>query len=134
MKLYFQMISGCGFLISLYALIVRHKVLQSASYSPLCDIRANISCSKALGSRYGKTLGIPNPLAGLFFYAFLFLLSFGYMHLTLYPAAAAVLFSLYLAYISYIKQKNFCLVCTFTYLVNIALLIIAVIEYSPYHL
>jgi len=128
MKIYFQILCAGGFLISLYALVVRHKLIKNTSYAPLCDIRENISCSRALGSRYSKTFGIPNPLAGLLFYAFLFLLSFSYMHLTLYPAAAAVLFSLYLAYISYIKQKNFCLVCTFTYLVNIALLVISAIE------
>jgi uncharacterized membrane protein len=124
----FQIIAICGFLISLYALYVRHKVLKAPDYSPICDIRANISCSKALGSPYSKTLGIPNPLAGLLFYALVFFLSFSYMHLVIYPVLASVLFTLYLAYISYIKQKNFCLVCTFTYLVNIALLVIAIIQ------
>lgn len=118
----------CGFLISLYALYVRYKVLKAPTYSPICDIRANISCSKALGSPYSKTLGIPNPLAGLLFYALVFFLSFSYMHLVIYPVLASVLFSLYLAYISYIKQKNFCLVCTFTYLVNIVSLVIAIIQ------
>lgn len=124
MKLYFQIIAVCGFLISLYALYVRHKVLKAPTYSPICDIRANISCSKALGSQYSKTLGVPNPLAGLLFYGLLLVLSFSYMHLAIYPVIASVLFSLYLAYISYIKQKNFCLVCTLTYLVNFALLVI----------
>ena len=127
MILVFQVITVCGFLISLYALYVRQKVLKAPTYSPICDIRANISCSKALGSRYSKTMGIPNPLAGLLFYALVFVLSFAYMHLVIYPVLASVLFSLYLAYISYIKQKNFCLVCTLTYVVNIALLVIAVI-------
>jgi uncharacterized membrane protein len=124
MILVFQVITVCGFLISLYALYVRHKVLKAPTYSPICDIRANISCSKALGSRYSKTMGIPNPLAGLLFYALVFVMSFSYMHLVIYPVLASVLFSLYLAYISYIKQKNFCLVCTLTYVVNIALLVI----------
>lgn len=126
MKPYFQIITVCGFLISLYALYVRHKVLKAPDYSPICDIRANISCSKALGSQYSKTMGVPNALAGLLFYALVFVMSFSYMHLVIYPVLASVLFSLYLAYISYIKQKNFCLVCTFTYLVNIALLVIAI--------
>jgi uncharacterized membrane protein len=124
MILIFQIITVCGFLISLYALYVRHKVLKAPTYSPICDIRANISCSKALGSRYSKTMGVPNALAGLLFYALVFVLSFSYMHLVIYPVLASVVFSLYLAYISYIKQKNFCLVCTLTYLVNIALLAI----------
>ena len=125
MKIYFQLLSIGGFLISAYALYVRDKLLKTPSYTPICDIRARISCSKALGSQYSKTLGIPNPLAGILFYLLLLVLSFSYMHLVIYPAAAAVLFSLYLAYISYIKQKNFCLVCTLTYLVNIALLVLA---------
>jgi uncharacterized membrane protein len=127
MKLYFQLLSIVGILISAYALYVRNKLLKTPSYTPICDIRARISCSKALGSHYSKTLGIPNPLAGLMFYALLLVLSFSYMDLALYPAAAAVLFSLYLAYISYFIQKNFCLVCTFTYLVNIALLVLALL-------
>lgn len=125
MTLYFQILSGCGFVVSLYALAVRHKVLRAPSYSPICDIRENISCSKAFGSKYSQTFGIPNPLAGMLFYLVIFGLSFSYKHLVVYPAAGSVLFSLYLAYISYIKQKNFCLVCTFTYLLNIAILIIA---------
>jgi uncharacterized membrane protein len=128
MILVFQIITICGFLISLYALYVRHKVLKAPTYSPICDIRANISCSKALGSQYSKTMGVPNALAGLLFYTLVFIMSFSYMHLAIYPVLASVLFSLYLAYISYIKQKNFCLVCTLTYLVNIALLVIALIK------
>jgi uncharacterized membrane protein len=128
MILVFQIITVCGFLISLYALYVRHKVLKAPTYSPICDIRANISCSKALGSEYSKTMGVPNALAGLLFYALVFVLSFSYMHLVIYPVLASVLFSLYLAYISYIKQKNFCLVCTLTYLVNITMLVIALIN------
>lgn len=127
MILVFRIITVCGFLISAYALYVRHKVLKAPDYSPICDIRARISCSKALGSRYSKTMGVPNPLAGLLFYALVFVLSFSYLYLVVYPVLASVLFSVYLAYISYFKQKNFCLVCTFTYLVNIALLVIALL-------
>ena len=130
MILVFQIITVCGFLISLYALYVRHKVLKAPGYSPICDIRANISCSKALGSQYSKTMGVPNALAGLLFYALVFVLSFSYMQLVIYPVLASVLFSLYLAYISYIKQKNFCLVCTLTYVVNIALLVLAISQIS----
>jgi uncharacterized membrane protein len=127
MKLIFQILSIGGFLISLYALYVRNRLLKAPTYSPICDIRANISCSKALGSQYSKTLGVPNPLAGLLFYTLLFVLSFSYMFLVIYPVLVSVLFSLYLAYISYIKQKNFCLVCTLTYVINIALLVIALL-------
>jgi uncharacterized membrane protein len=128
MILVFQAITICGFLISVYALLVRDKILKTPDYSPICDIRANISCSKALGSRYSKTLGIPNPVAGILFYALVFILSFFYISLVIYPVLVSVLFSLYLGYISYFKQKNFCLVCTLTYIINIALLVITLLR------
>ena len=121
----FQLLAVLGFLVSAYALYVMLKLDKSLAYSPKCDIRANISCSKALGSKYSKTLGIPNPFGGMVFYLFLFLLSFtSYMYLAVYFVGAAVLGSLYLAYISYCKQKNFCPVCTVIYLVNIVLMIL----------
>lgn len=124
MKLCFQLLTLCGFLVSGYALHVKGKIAKNNSYSPICDIRANISCSKALGSRYSSTLGVPNPLAGLLFYFSIFLFSFSNMRILLFPLLGAVLFSLYLAYVSYFRQKNFCLVCTFIYLVNLALLVV----------
>jgi vitamin-K-epoxide reductase (warfarin-sensitive) len=126
MKLYIQVLCAAGMLISAYAFYVRDKVIKTTSYKPICDISARISCSRALGSRYSKTLGIPNPLAGFIFYVLLLALSFSEIHLIPYPAGISVLFSLYLAYISYIKQKNFCLVCTLTYLLNIALLVLSI--------
>jgi uncharacterized membrane protein len=121
----FQILAALGFLVSAYALYVMLKLDKSPSYSPKCDIRPNVSCSKALGSKYSKTLGIPNPVGGIAFYLFLFLLSFSsYMHLVIYPVGASVLGSTYLAYISYYKQNNFCPVCSVIYLINIALLVI----------
>ncbi|MCP5049955.1 MAG: hypothetical protein GY940_22500 [bacterium] len=64
MILYFQLLAVLGFLVSVYSLYVRHKVIHSDSYSPICDISDRVSCSKAFGSRYSKTMGIPNALAG----------------------------------------------------------------------
>jgi uncharacterized membrane protein len=125
-QLSFQLFTVLGFLVSAYALFVMLKLSKSPSYSPRCDIRSNISCSRALGSKYSRTMGIPNPLGGMIFYLFLFLLSFSpYLHFAVYFAGAAVLGSFYLAYISYFIQKNFCPVCTAIYLINIALLIIS---------
>jgi vitamin-K-epoxide reductase (warfarin-sensitive) len=118
-----QIVSVLGFLVSLYALYVKIKMKRDRDYRPVCDIRDNISCTRALGSRYGSTLGLPNPLYGLLFYPFVFILSFTQPQWLIYPAAAAVLFSLYLAFISYVIQRNFCLVCTAIYLINLALLL-----------
>jgi vitamin-K-epoxide reductase (warfarin-sensitive) len=123
MQLIFQILAAAGFLVSLYALYVRQKLLHSDSYSPACDISDRVSCSKALGSRYGTTVGIPNPLAGLVFYCSTCLLAFSdfFLPYLFFLVLPAVLFSIYLAYISYFRQKNFCLVCSFIYLVNLAM-------------
>jgi uncharacterized membrane protein len=127
---WFGLLSGLGFLISLYALFVRLKVLTSDSYSPWCDLRPGISCSKALGSSFSKTLGIPNPVGGLLFYGVLLLFCFfwdSYLYLTVFPAGAAFLFSLYLAFVSYFRQKNVCLVCSAIYLLNTALFVMSIL-------
>jgi vitamin-K-epoxide reductase (warfarin-sensitive) len=125
MILVIQLLAGAGFLVSLYALNVRNKLQQSTSYTPICDISEHISCSKAFGSDYSKTMGIPNPLTGMLFYFMLIILPFSKVSLIFlfYLTVPAGLFSLYLGYISFIKQRNFCLVCTFTYLLNFALII-----------
>jgi vitamin-K-epoxide reductase (warfarin-sensitive) len=124
---YFQLLCAAGFLASAYALYVRYKVLKSPGYSPACDINDRISCSKAFGSTYSKTMGIPNPLGGLFYYAGLLVFSFSrtFTAYLFYLTLPALGFSLYLAYISYFRQKNFCLVCSFIYLANLALTALA---------
>ncbi|MEK6934972.1 MAG: vitamin K epoxide reductase family protein [Nanoarchaeota archaeon] len=116
-----------GFLISLYAYNVERK-LGKKGYKAGCDIRDNISCSKAFTSKYGKLVGIPNSLVGIFFYVIIFLLSYYNMTIIFYLAILAFLGSIYLAYISYFKLKNFCLVCSAVYLVNILLLIVSYLE------
>src|SRR3989344_5015008 len=96
-----------GLVLSLYAIYVKYK-LNSPSYRPWCDINNHISCSKAFKSGYGSIAGIPNPYVGVIFYLFILIMP----EYAFFPAAIAITFSLYLAYISYVKQKNFCVVCT----------------------
>lgn len=120
-----RILSAVGFLVSLYALQVKTRMAKNRDYKPVCDIRENISCSKAFGSRYGVILGLPNPVYGLLFYSLMFCLSYARPHWTVYPAAAAIIFSIYLALISYVIQRNFCLVCTGIYLINLGLFICA---------
>lgn len=128
MKIYIQIIAIMGFFISVYAMVIRHKIFKVQSYTPHCDLSEKISCSKALGSKYSKTFGIPNPVAGSLFYLLVLILSFLFPSLLLYPIIASIFFTLYLAYISYIIQKNFCLVCTVTYILNIWLFILTLLD------
>lgn len=124
MILWFRILVTGGFLTSIYAFYVRYKVLHSppATYFPLCDISPEVSCSRAFGSRYSKTMGIPNTVGGILYYLFCFILSYIRLDLLVYAAAVSVAFSVYLAYISYIRQRNFCLVCAFIYVINLSLL------------
>ncbi|HLD02323.1 MAG TPA: vitamin K epoxide reductase family protein, partial [Candidatus Nanoarchaeia archaeon] len=71
-------------------------------------------------SKEGALTGLPNPIYGLAFYVIIFAATMYFQkELILYLSAIAVVASLYLAYISYFKQKNFCLVCSSIYLINI---------------
>ena len=122
--MYFITAAAIGFLISLYAYSVMRKVKRDPSYSPLCDITSSVSCSKAFTSRYSVTLGIPNPLAGVIYYplaAAVFFLKPGWLVCLIVPALAV---TLYLAVVSYVIQRNFCLVCTVVYVVNLVLAIV----------
>lgn len=117
-------LSIIGFFISLYAFYVYKRASAHKNYKPLCDIKRNISCTKAFLSKEGKKLFLHNSLFGLVFYLLVFVLAdMNKINYLLPLAVIAVLGSLYLAYISYIKQRNFCLVCTSIYLINILILV-----------
>ncbi len=115
---------ACGLLLALYAMHVEHKATRNKRYRALCDINDRISCSKAFTSRYGYHFGISNAVWGVVFYvlvgALLFLEAFWVVFVL---ALIATLGSFYLAYFLYFKLKDFCIICTGIYLVNLALLV-----------
>lgn len=114
-----------GLALSLYSYYVSLRIRKNR-YKPLCDISTNISCSKAFSSRGGRMFLVHNSVVGLLFYVIVFILGLqndvvGIFYLSI----PAVLFSLYLAYVSYFQMKNFCLVCSATYLVNFLILVVS---------
>ena len=112
-----------GFLLSIYAYYVEKKSEKNKEYKAICDLSENMSCNKAFTSKYGKIAGISNSIPGIIFYVLVFLLiQYNYLNYVFYLALLSVLGSIYLAYISYFKLKNFCLVCTSIYVVNVLLL------------
>jgi len=111
-----RILSSVGFLLSAYAFYVIKRSNKSDKYKPLCDINENLSCTKAFMSKYGNLLVIPNPLYGILFYTLMFII--GEHKVLLYLSSMAFAFTLYLGYVSYYKQKNFCLVCSSIYVVN----------------
>ena len=119
-----QITAFIGLLLSSYALYVEKKTNRSTSYKAACDISDKISCTKAFKSKYSKIMGLSNSLFGLFVYIFILALTFyGDGKIIFFLSTFIILGSIYLAYISYFKLKNLCVVCTSIYLINFLLLV-----------
>ncbi len=118
-------IATVGLILSVYAYYVERKG-KDKNYKALCDINNKMSCSKAFSSKYGKTFGVSNSIYGILFYLLIIILySINQRNIIFYLAIFSVLGSVYLGYLQYFKIKNFCLVCTLIYLVNLLLLFFA---------
>lgn len=127
--LVYLVLTMIGLVCSVYALFVFHKLTKDAHYIALCDISSSISCTRAFGSKYGKILGLPNGLYELLFYtAILGALFFEFTLFLVVLVSLGFVASLLLAYISYVRQHNFCLVCTCTYLVNTVLFLLVLYQ------
>jgi len=113
-----------GLLLSLLGWNVRSKGKKSKAW---CDFSRNMSCTKALTSEYASLLPPSNPVVGALYYVvMLLLLQQAMMAILSWLAALAVIGSIYLAYVSFVKQKNYCLLCIGVYLVNIAVYVLLV--------
>ncbi|MBI5072623.1 hypothetical protein HZA99_02295 [Candidatus Woesearchaeota archaeon] len=114
-----------GFLLSLYSFYIDKKVEKSKKFKAVCDVTDHMSCSDAARSDYAAVGGIRNSIKGMLFYPLLALLtSLGFASYVFFLASASLLMTLYLVYASYFKLKNYCVVCTLIYLVNIAIFLV----------
>ncbi|MAE12978.1 hypothetical protein CMO92_00295 [Candidatus Woesearchaeota archaeon] len=119
-----QGVAVLGFLLSSYGYYIERKSEADKRYKAVCDINDRMSCSKTFQSKYGTFLGVSNSLWGMLFYFVVILLAgYGLNRFVFYLSLLAVLGSVYLAYILYVKLKNFCLICNGIYLVNVLLLV-----------
>ena len=115
-------LAAAGFLLSLYSYFIDKKVAANKKYKAACDIADNMSCTDAAKSKYAAVGGVLNSVKGMIFYPLLAFLTFlGFSSLVFFLAVGSVLMTFYLAYASYIKLKNYCLICTSIYLVNLAI-------------
>ncbi|MDP3917242.1 MAG: vitamin K epoxide reductase family protein [Nanoarchaeota archaeon] len=119
-----------GMIVSIYAWIVKVKAERGRKYNPLCDIKSNISCTKAITSKYGNLLKIlPNHVLGLLFYVSVFVVSFTkFNFLIFFMAIPAMIMTIMLAYVSFFIQRNFCLLCISSYIINIAVLVLSYMQ------
>jgi uncharacterized membrane protein len=121
-----RLILVLGLLLSLYSFYVERKITKNKKYSPVCDISSNVSCTKAFTSKYGHVFVVSNSLLGMGFYLVALLLAFSSLSsFIFYMALPSMLMTLYLAYVSFFVQKNFCLVCSTIYLVNLIILVLS---------
>uniref|UniRef100_A0A8C3V1R6 vitamin-K-epoxide reductase (warfarin-sensitive) n=1 Tax=Catharus ustulatus TaxID=91951 RepID=A0A8C3V1R6_CATUS len=128
-----------GAALSLYALHVEHNAARDPSYRAACDLAPSVSCTRVFSSRWGRGLGlvepvlgkdsavnVPNGAVGLLFYLLQGLLGLSRSRLAsvalLGTSVASALASLWLAAVLAFGLRDLCLVCVSTYGVNLALL------------
>src|SRR4029078_1593204 len=54
---------------------VHYHLLTDPSYSSFCDVNATVNCTQAYLSAYGRFLGVPVALFGVFFFTLVLLLA-----------------------------------------------------------
>ena len=119
-------LSSLGLVLSLYSLLIKSKI-KDKNYRPFCDISKRISCSKAFSSKTGNLFKIHNSILGTIFYLVLIIFAFlEISQIIFYLSVISILFSIYLAFISYVKMKNFCIVCSAIYIINTLIFIFSI--------
>ena len=127
-----QFIAALGILASLYLIYVEWRYSKNHSYKAVCDISGKITCTGVLSTKYAKMFVVSNALAGMFFYIIILGLAFlNQITIAFYLSIAAVLFTIYLIYISYWKIKQYCIVCHITYVLNAMILGFAYLAVFP---
>ena len=112
-------LSVIGLLLSLYSVYVEQHMKKQKRYHPFCDIAKHVSCRKSFTGPYGHLFGVSNSILGVLFYPVLgIFVYFSYWNIVFLLSLLALCLSFYLAYISYVRMKNFCIVCSSLYVVN----------------
>jgi len=124
-----QVLAIVGLLLSIYSVYVKKKISKIKNYKALCDISKNVSCTKAFSSKYGSLVSLPNSVYGIFFYLIIiFLANYGLFSFIFYLSLIATIGSIYLAYVSYFKLKNYCVVCGGVYVINFLIFIFSYLK------
>ena len=120
-----------GLFSSIYLAISHYRVYSDIVYESFCAISQSLNCDTVSQSPYSILMGVPVPVWGIVGYSFfLILLSFSWFSKnerqrgwTLLFIVAALFsgYSVILALISTYKIHSYCIVCIFTYAVNLLL-------------
>ena len=111
MTLLLILLSFIGLCVSYYAYTVGQALKKDPNYKPVCNISDRISCTKPIESPYGKLLGVSNSILGLIFYPIMALLAVVANDISLLIIASGLLlFTIYLAYILFVKVRSLCII------------------------
>ncbi|NXO05112.1 VKORL protein, partial [Rhinopomastus cyanomelas] len=132
-----------GAALSLWSLHVGRERARDPHYRAGCDLGPAMSCSRVFGSRWGRGLGLVEPLLGpdssfnlsngvigVFFYLLQGVLGTGWVPgrgataVLLGTSGTSVLASVWLGWVLAFELQDLCLVCVSTYLINILLLLL----------
>ncbi|XP_065715625.1 vitamin K epoxide reductase complex subunit 1 [Patagioenas fasciata] len=124
-----------GLALSLYALHVEREHARDPAYRAACDLAPAVSCTRVFGSRWGRGLGlvepllgrdsaanVPNGAVGVAFYLLQGLLGpargRAVTLVLLVTSALSLAASLWLAGVLALALHDLCLVCVSTYALN----------------
>jgi uncharacterized membrane protein/protein-disulfide isomerase len=125
-----------GFLISAVLTYLHLRaVADPQGYKSFCNISPGVNCDAVALSKYAVVLGVPNSVFGALFYVLVAALSIagfragrevvvrraGHLFILL---SVSLLYSFYLAGISYFRLKTLCILCSGLYGVNLALFLV----------
>lgn len=127
-----------GLCITVYLTILHYGLmLGDLSLGGVCGGGTWGDCNSVVASRYGKLLGLPVSIWGMWYYIGAGTLSLGilllrrvdtvaFVRALLWLTVAALLFDAYLAWAMWQRLGRFCPLCAVTYAVNVLILMIAV--------
>lgn len=127
-----------GLCISTYLTIMHYSLLLGdLSLGKACGGAEWMDCNSVIASRYGSILNIPVSLVGMWFYFGVCVLSIaiallrtkeaaGFTKALCWLSAAAVIADLYLGWVMLFEIERLCTLCLATYVINVALLLVAV--------
>ncbi|NXV10347.1 VKORL protein, partial [Cettia cetti] len=130
---------AAGVALSLYSLHVKHEAERSPSYRAACDLAPSVSCTRVFSSRWGRGLGlvepvlgkesalnVPNGAFGVIFYLLQGLLGTSGSRVAsvtlLGTSVASAVASLWLGAVLLFGLRDLCVLCLSSYGLNLALL------------
>jgi uncharacterized membrane protein len=126
------LIALLGFCDAGYLALSHYRNYRDISYQSFCAISRGLNCDTVSQSPYAIFLGVPVSVWGLLGYAFfLSLLGFAWPKNALHKRVWTLLFlmsfgftlySLFLAFVSTYRIHSYCIMCIFSYAVNLLLL------------